>query len=371
MARPAWLALCLALACLAAPGVAHGQTTWLCRPGLAANPCTTSLATSVVRADGTSTIRRFRRPARPPVDCFYVYPTVSLQPTVNANLDIDPAERGVATLQASRFSQACRVFAPMYRQITLAGIAQPGGINAQSAAIAYSGVTSAFHDYLAHDNHGRGVVLVGHSQGASLLIALLRNEVDPNPALRRRLVSAIVLGGAVLVPVGRPVGGTFQHIPACRAPRQTGCVVGYSSFDTVPPPNSLFGRVGGGLNPFSPVPQGVPVHVLCINPAAPAGGRAPLAPFLRAPAGAPAPWVSYPREYTGRCRSGDGATWLQVSHIPDRRDTRPVVQQVQGPRWGLHVYDVNIALGNLVGLVRDQAAAFTRPARSAAASRRR
>ena len=63
--------------------------------------------------------------ADPPIDCFYVYPTVSRQKTINANLTIDPEERAVAAAQAARFSQVCRVYAPMYPQLTLAAIARP------------------------------------------------------------------------------------------------------------------------------------------------------------------------------------------------------------------------------------------------------
>ena len=51
-----------------------------------------------------------------------MYPTVSTQPTANANLTMDPQETAVAVAQASRFSQVCNVYAPMYRQLTVAGI---------------------------------------------------------------------------------------------------------------------------------------------------------------------------------------------------------------------------------------------------------
>jgi hypothetical protein len=54
-----------------------------------------------------------------------------------------------------------------------------------------------------------------------------------------------------------------------------------------------------------------------------------------------------------------GATWLQVDADPDPGDHRPLVTQTLGPRWGLHLVDVNLALGNLVGLVGDQSAAYS------------
>ena len=60
--------------------------------------------------------------SNPKIDCFYVYPTVSDQKTVNANLHIDPVERSIALYQAARYSQYCRVFAPMYRQVTLTAL---------------------------------------------------------------------------------------------------------------------------------------------------------------------------------------------------------------------------------------------------------
>ena len=57
--------------------------------------------------------------SRPAIDCFYVYPLVSLQTAPNTTLRIDPQETAIAELEASPFSRVCRVFAPMYRQVTL------------------------------------------------------------------------------------------------------------------------------------------------------------------------------------------------------------------------------------------------------------
>jgi hypothetical protein len=227
-------------------------------------------------------------------------------------------------------------------------------------------VRAAFADYLAHYNHGRGIVFVGHSQGAQLLVALLKREVDARPAVRRRLVSAILLGGNVTVAKGRSVGGDFAHIPACRTARETGCVVAYSSFAGKPPANALFGRVGSALNPFGRA-NPARLAVLCVNPAAPAGGTAKLDPYFPAAAldrlglarGTKTPWIAYPDAYTARCENSGGATWLQVSPVPGgAAPPGAVLSQSLAPRWGLHVVDVNIALGDLVALVRSEAAAY-------------
>ena len=59
------------------------------------------------------------------------------------------------------------------------------------------------------------------------------------------------------------------------------------------------------------------------------------------------------------CESVGGANWLQVDTTDIAGDQRQVVYQTLGPTFGLHLFDVNLALGNLVDLVRQQAAAFS------------
>ena len=224
----------------ASPSAAPSNTVWLCRPGLADNPCESDLTTTVVAADGTSTTESATPAEDPPIDCFYVYPTVSGQETVNANLQIDPEEIQIAINQAARFSQVCKVYAPTYRQFTLKAIST-GGTTAAAFDLAYGDVLSAWQDYLAHYNNGRGVVLIGHSQGTMMLIRLVASEIDPNPSVLSHVVSALLIGGNVTVAAGKDVGGAFQNIPACRSTDQTGCVVAYSSFNQPPPPDTMFG----------------------------------------------------------------------------------------------------------------------------------
>ena len=145
-----------------------------------------------------------------------MYPTVSAETTDNANLVVQRAEIAAAVAQVSRFSQVCNVWAPMYRQATTCGAGTRLALTNRTVVnVAYSSLLSAWRDYLAHDNDGRPIVFIGHSQGAAMLIKLLRSQVDPSSKLRRQLVSAIILGGNVQVPVGRDVGGSFLHIPAC------------------------------------------------------------------------------------------------------------------------------------------------------------
>jgi hypothetical protein len=352
-----------------APGtLVPDDTVWLCKPGIANNPCEGNLDATRFDSAGKAGLEKASPAADPPIDCFFVYPTVSRQKTVNADLAIDEEERGVAIAEASRFSQVCRVYAPMYPQITLAGIATPSKITYGSAITAYSSIYSSFHNYLANYNQGRGVVFIGHSQGAMMLTALLKFEVDPKPAVRRLLVSALLMGGNVTVPVGKTVGGDFANVPACASSTQTGCVVAYSSFDKTPPADAVFGRIATAINPFGRAATGE-LEILCVNPAAPAGGTADLQPYFPT-AGlalflgkaapnfdASTPWVTFPKQYAAHCVNSGGASWLQVDRTGGASDKRPVVP-AGAPTWGLHTVDVNIALGNLVELVRSESGAF-------------
>jgi hypothetical protein len=275
--------------------------------------------------------------------------------------------------QFARFASVCRPYAPLYRQVTLTALraATSGQPLAVDRALAYNDVLDAWNHYLQHDNGGRGVALIGHSQGSGMLTQLIKNEIDGKPA-QGRLVSALLLGTNLPVSIGRDVGGAFEHVPLCRSPKQAGCVVAYASFrSSVPPPaNSRFGRVSGdGVLPA------------CTNPAALAGGSGPLHAYLsaRAPGLAssaePGPWatgktvetpfVSVPGLLTAACVSNDKGTYLEVTVHGDPSDPRTddivgdVVTNGQlQPNWGLHLIDVNLAMGNLLALVREQSKTY-------------
>jgi len=332
------------------------RQVWLCKPGLPNDPCEADLTTTVIGPTGASTVQHASPATDPKIDCFYVYPTVSNQPTVNANLHVDPAETAVAIAQASRYSQVCRVYAPMYRQVTITGLFKH---SSAASALAFAGVLAAWRDYLARYNDGRGVVLIGHSQGSFVLRRLIASDVEPDAAVRARVVSAILLGGNVVVPKGKDVGGDFKYLGACHSGSQTGCVIAYSSFDHTPPSNSLFGRT-----------RSASTQVLCTNPAALGGGTGALDPYLPAhrragpiafskTALASTAWVSYPELFTAHCENVGGASWLQIDDVRKAGDDRPRLTDALGPTWGLHLYDGNIALGNLVDIVRSEAAAYT------------
>lgn len=348
---------------------------WLCRPGRQ-DACAIDHTTTVVAADGTLTKETWRADPNAPVDCFYVYPTVSTDPTPNSDMNPDPAELNVIKQQFARFASKCKPYAPMYRQVTLAGLRRmltPGAAVTLDQGVQYDDVKDAWNYYLKNDNRGRGVVLVAHSQGSFILNRLIRDEIDGKP-IQSKLVSAILLGTVIAVPKGKDVGGSFQHVPLCRAATQTGCIITYASFrSTIPPPaNTLFGRVPDAN-----------MAAACTNPAALAGGSGelhayldrsgrtitsttPPKPWVTPEPPIETPWVSVPGLLTAKCASNDNASgYLEVTVHGDPTDPR--VDDIVGDigtggnvlaNWGLHLIDVNLSMGNLVDIVSQQTKAY-------------
>jgi hypothetical protein len=356
-----------------ASGASAASTTWLCKPGMTNNPCATGLATTVISPSGaTQGTLTPTKTKNPKIDCFYVYPTVSDQKGLQATKAIDPEERSIALYQAARYWSECRVYAPMYRQITLAGLLSPASITTKMRTTAYTDVRDAWRDYLKHDNKGHGVVLIGHSQGTFVLRQMIADEIDGNAKLRKRLVSAILLGGNVTVKKGSDKGGDFANLKACRSTRQLHCVIAFSTFNATPPAKAAFGRVDTSPGAVNAKPVTKDTEVLCTNPAALGGGSAPItslypsAPFapgttigaLTTQIGLPTPTISTPwiesQSYTAQCSTAGGADVLRITGAAGA----PVLKALPDATWGLHLSDANIALGDLVKLVHGQAARY-------------
>jgi len=345
---------------------------WLCKPGKTNDPCMSSLKETVVTATGETSVVDPKRNPKPRVDCFYVYPTVSSQVGPNADLTEDPELDAIARQQAAQFSRNCRVFAPIYPQYTVLSIAT-GTITPTVIDTAYAGVKAAWNEYLRRYNRGRGIVLLGHSQGTGHLGRLLADTFDKKPDLRRRLVSATLIGGNLYVPKGKLVGGQFKKIPACSRPAQPGCVIASSSFPAQPPANSAFGRVTGALVTTGLDPE--KYEVICVNPARLDGSRGILKPryttggfpgingnLQPAFSDAPTPFASFPELYRARCERADGAHWLQVDDISTPADQRQRHTEGLGPTWGTHLSEMSDQMGNLVGAVKAQTAKYIKKA---------
>lgn len=350
--------------------VYRSPDAWLCRPGRQ-DICAGDLGSTIVARDGSMTRESWKPDAAAPIDCFYIYPTISDDPHGNSSLIPGAGEKRAVEQQFARFASVCRPYAPMYRQVTLAGLrsVMSGQPIPMDSTLGYRDVLAAWRDYLKYDNQGRGVVLIGHSQGARMLMELMRQEIDGS-ALQSRLVSALILGFNVEVPKGSDVGGTFKQIPLCKSASQTGCVIAHVSFraSSPPPANARFGR--------SKAPDMV---VACTDPVALSGAELrsylPLRSNLlgqgasqddwaKMAAQVDTPFVSLPGLIGAKCVNDGQASYLAVSLHANPEDARPadipgdiVAGGKRYDDWGLHLIDVNLALGNLLDIVRRQSAA--------------
>ncbi|TPG55128.1 DUF3089 domain-containing protein [Sphingomonas glacialis] len=348
----------------------YGQSqNWLCRPGRL-DACDGEQTATIIKADGSRSIEKFGPTSSPKFDCFYVYPTVSFDRTPNSDMIAGPEENTVAAFQAGRFAEHCRVFAPLYRQVTLTALQAllVGKPVVADRAMAYRDVKAAWEEYLAYDNHGRGVVLIGHSQGSGILKQLVADAIEGTPQ-QKLIISVLIPGTNVAVPAGKDVGGDFKSTPLCHNAKDVGCVVSYVSFraESPPPANSRFGVV--------PEPGMV---AACVNPAALEGGSAvsdaylgargagmasaPMGPWTTDGAAVTTPFVKVPGLISIACTTSGRFSYLAVSvnAKPTDKRTQTIVGDVavRGrtlPEWGLHLIDLPIAMGDLVELSDAQA----------------
>jgi hypothetical protein len=348
---------------------AASSVVWLCQPGAASDPCAYSLSTTSVPASGARTPATFPGSSvASKFDCFYVYPTVSQQPTQNSDLTVTNNERGAAVSQAAPFSQVCNVWAPMYRSQTSSSITRGLGgdtsLLQSTFTVAYDSLLSSWESFLAHDDNGLPIILIGDSQGSAIIIHLISTEIDHQPSVLDRLLVAIIVGGNLQVPTGKTVGATFANVPLCTSESETGCAIAFSSFPSQPPANSVFGRPGQGVSLQSGQTATQGQQIACVNPAALGGGTAVLDPYfltatqkgLQPPASTP--WVTYPDLYSANCEQGGGATWLQVTSLAGPTDHRPIVSETLGPTWGYHQDEFGLSLGNLLNDVAGEESAW-------------
>ncbi len=365
---------------------ADSATVWGCFPGAQANPCEGSLATTYLASTTIQPrkVARIETPARRadrPVDCFYVYPTVVSQPRLNAARHMTAEVDAILRYEAARFSQVCDVYAPVYRQVTALGLSNPADLlaalrgktePAETVKVAYADVAAAWHDYLAHHNRGRGVVLIGHSQGSGMLMRLIIDEIDRDPAVRAKLVSAVLPGGNLAVDRGQRTGD-FRRVPTCASKTETGCAIAWSTYANRPSSSGYFGRADSFLRRAGGIADRPGGEGACVNPAELSGDGGRLRAFTRSDAfpgliggviktmfygftpTASTPWISPGERYRGSCTQYGRAHVLRIR--PASAGT-VLPLEAPWPDWGLHFFDLNLALGNVLTVVDAQITAY-------------
>ncbi len=167
----------------------------------------------------------------------------------------------------------------------------------------------------------------------------------------------MIIGGGVLVPERKDVGGDFKAFPLCRSPSQLHCAITYSSFrDTAPPSREThFGKPANGL------------VVGCTNPASLGGGSAPLHAYMPADFNKPpwqgqpnqtpqppwvkgkkvtTPYVSVPGLVSAECKHNEFATYLGIAVHGNPEDPR--VDDITGD---IRIPDGRSAIGGCTWMI--------------------
>lgn len=336
---------------------------WVCRADVDDDACDLDLSTSVVDARSATSPPPLTAPTttdrvEPPsagddaVDCFYVYPTVNFEGVRDDAMSADmTAEIGVVEAQLAQFGQVCRLWAPLYRQVTLNGFGDEA-----NRQVAYGDVRDAFFHWLANESDGRPFVLIGHSQGTGHLATLLSEEIADEPLLAGRLVSALLLGGRTEVIAGDR-STTSTGLPLCTTSQDTGCVIAFNTVSPIAAEADL-ARWGGASDGNQRA---------CTNPADPATPAETWAPVdsivpvsTQDPAFADVdtPFLRIDHAIEVRCTVRGTASVLEARPVDawSGRDLTRLTTDVPG--WGLHIIEVNIVEGSLVALVEKQITAF-------------
>jgi hypothetical protein len=117
-------------------------------------------------ADGSRTVESHAPARDSAVDCFYIYPTVDLSIIPGNHVDFSDLSkiRATAAAQIARFSEVCNVYAPLYRQATIATYFSTKGDQQHFFDVAYSDIAAAFDAYRERFDRGHRIVIIGHSQ---------------------------------------------------------------------------------------------------------------------------------------------------------------------------------------------------------------
>jgi len=342
---------------------------WLCHPDKekGEDQCLAAdLTATEFMPDGTTQLVEHTPAEDPAFDCFYVYPTVDIRFEVGQTENFDDITQELDPLlnQAARLTAQCRVFAPLYHQITIGTFGTPEAPALLDAA--YQDVHAAFESYLANHAGDRSFVILGHSQGTYMTTRLMQEVIEPDPDLRERLIAALLVGGSFSVPPGETVGGTLTTIPLCTDIDEVGCVLAYRTYAAELPP------VPGNQAPDIPGND-----VACTNPTIASGGQPRLAgaffpTFTHQPVVFPeidygvevdTPFVLYRDFFSGECTpDSDGLGFLAIKVDPEAQDmrTNPIDfdNALFNPGFlGLHVLDYNFAMQDLLDQVAAKAAA--------------
>ena len=186
--------------------------------------------------DYSKTNHWLKLPSNPdkPVDIFYLYPTAWMPDSITNPLYCEIDEPTMLTgsayaysKQATAFETVGNIFAPYYRQANaMRTLVLPEDQRWELLKnLPAKDVMAAFDYYIKNYNNGRPFIIAGHSQGANLMLFLLKDYMTENPGVYARMVAAYVIG----YPVTAEFMNANQHLKFAEGPDDTGVIISYNT----------------------------------------------------------------------------------------------------------------------------------------------
>lgn len=164
-------------------------------------------------------------------DLFFVCPTVDMGKNGNYIADIHDEKfresfDGAINMELGIYGDDVTVYAPYYRQATFPVYSLSETEQEKYLEIAYQDVKKAFIYYADHTDATKPLILAGFSQGADLIIRLMKDLFD-EPEYQRRLVAAYAIGWKLTEDEVKE----FTHLKPAESETDTGVIVAFNSED--------------------------------------------------------------------------------------------------------------------------------------------
>ncbi len=166
-----------------------------------------------------------------PADLFFVCPTVDMGKSGNYNADIGNEKYresfvGAINMELGIYGDVATVYAPYYRQATFPVYSLSAEEQETYLGLAYEDVKRAFLHYADRADASKPLILAGFSQGADLVIRLLKDLFD-EPKYQNRLVAAYCIGWKLTEAEVRE----YPHLKPAMGETDTGVIVAFNSED--------------------------------------------------------------------------------------------------------------------------------------------
>jgi hypothetical protein len=168
-----------------------------------------------------------------PVDVFYLYPTAWSRGEGEPYLaEIDNAVMRtrapvVEAQQTSAFRDSANIYAPFYRQNDAVwGLSlTPEELQEYFRGAPYADAAAAFQYYLDNYNNGKPFILASHSQGSSVMNAILQLYMADHPDVYERMIAAYVIGYSVTADSLKE----YPHLKFAESATDTGVIISWNT----------------------------------------------------------------------------------------------------------------------------------------------